>query len=161
HAPGNGSGTRRDRPDSFAPSGGSGSCHLRTPTAHAVGYILAAIRGLRFAGDSWVVVPRRAGREQIPRRCAPRNDNLSCPVLANKDSYVISSMRSSATLAQYFTSSLTLIWFTTFPSTRFSRAQHRCCGEMRNMVVHRHPESSSVITFFPSAANSLPMRLTR
>ena len=29
------------------------------------------------------------------------------------------------------------------------------------MVVHRQPESSRVMTFFPSAANSLPMRLTR
>src|SRR6266550_4047358 len=47
------------------------------------------------------------------------------------------------------------------PSARFSRAQQRCCGEMRNMVVQRQPESSSVITFFPSDANSLPMRLTR
>jgi len=30
-----------------------------------------------------------------------------------------------------------------------------CCGEMRNMVVHRQRESSSVITFFPSAAEFL------
>ena len=57
-------------------------------------------------------------------------------------------MRSSATLAQCFTSSFTLIWFTTLPSTRFSSAQHRCCGEMRYMVVHRQPESSSVMTRF-------------
>src|SRR6185437_5721440 len=77
------------------------------------------------------------------------------------DDYCISSIRSSATFAQRFTSSRTLIWLTMFPSTRFSSVQHKCCGEMRNMVVHRHPESSSVITFFPSAANSLPMRFTR
>ena len=43
----------------------------------------------------------------------------------------------------------------------FSSTQHKCCGEMRNMVVHRQPESSRVMTFLPSAANSLPMRLTR
>ena len=29
---------------------------------------------------------------------------------------------------------------------------------MRNIVVHRQPESSSVITFLPSAANSFPMK---
>src|SRR5437660_11651580 len=75
--------------------------------------------------------------------------------------YWISSIRSNATFAQCFTSSRTLIWFTMFRSTRFSNVQHKCCGEMRNMVVHRHPESSSVMTFFPSAANSLPIRFTR
>src|SRR5438045_6814784 len=73
----------------------------------------------------------------------------------------ISNIRSNATLDQYFTWSATRMRLTTLPSTRFSSAHARCCGEIRNIVVHRHPESSSVMTFFLCSAKRLPMRLTR
>src|SRR5580698_7051670 len=72
-----------------------------------------------------------------------------------------SNMRSRATRAQCLTLRLTWIWLTTRPSTRFSRAQARCCGLMRYMVVQRQPESSRVMIFLPSAAKRLARRLTR
>jgi hypothetical protein len=37
----------------------------------------------------------------------------------------------------------------TSPSTRFSSTQHRCCGEMRNMVVQTQPGSSRVMGLLP------------
>src|ERR1700757_4816202 len=74
---------------------------------------------------------------------------------------LISSMRSSATRAHCFTSSSTLMRLTTLPSTRFSSDHARCCGEIRYIVVHRHPESSSVTTCLPSGAKCFASRLTR
>src|SRR5262249_22574178 len=75
------------------------------------------------------------------------------------DDHRISNILSRATRAQRFTLSLTLIWLTMLPSTRFSSAQHRCCGDIRNMVVQRHPESSSVLTCL--SGFSLARRFTR
>src|SRR3970040_576161 len=57
-----------------------------------------------------------------------------------------SSIRARATRAQCLSSSGTSIRFTTRPSTRFSSAQQRCCGVMRNIVVHTQTFGSSEMT---------------
>src|SRR5271167_2714582 len=81
------------------------------------------------------------------------------PALASANDHCISNILSSATRAHDLTLFLTLIGFTTLPSTRFSSAQHRCCGDMRNMVVQRQPESSKVMTCL--SGYSLAKRLIR
>src|SRR5205814_10476763 len=89
------------------------------------------------------------------------NDRDSSLLSEWQNQVPISNIRSNATLDQYFTWSATRMRLTTLPSTRFSSAHARCCGEIRNIVVHRHPKSSSVMTFFLCSAKRLPMRLTR
>src|SRR5690606_18415484 len=49
---------------------------------------------------------------------------------------VRSIIRRSATFAHFFVSGSTTISFTTLPAARFSIAQARFCGAMRNIVAH-------------------------
>src|SRR4029077_11418579 len=60
--------------------------------------------------------------------------------------YCKASMRSNATFANSRVCSSTEIWFTIFPAARFSSAHSRCCGVIRNIVVHTHTLGSSDIT---------------
>src|SRR5687768_8323204 len=72
-----------------------------------------------------------------------------------------SSIRSSASFASSASASGTLIGFTTFPATRFSSAQARCCGSMRAMVEHMHIVGAMNWIIFPSGLNSSAIRPTR
>src|SRR5690606_36643355 len=118
-----------------------------------------AHRGVAEAMHAKACSFQPATQQEQLRACHPQavdeDDVRACVHLA------MFSMRPSATFACSATSCGTRIWLTTWPSTRFSSVQARCCGSMRNMVEHMHTMGDMKCTCTPFSFISLCRRLTR
>ena len=112
----------------------------REPLVDVVGDdVQAAVRGLHV---------RHA---PALRRTSPRRETVRTPRACGRARCARARLRAPGTL----------IWFTTLPSTRFSRLQARCCGSMRAIVEHMHTVGAMNCTTLPCGLHSSARRLTR